>query len=129
MREYETVYILKTSTLEKEVQEVEERLIKMIQSNKGEIVFNRALGKKVLAFPMEKEKEGIYVHLDYSGTPSIVADIEKSLRLDERVLRFMTVLLQKEVDVPKRIEELKAQAEALAAQQALAATNKGESYA
>ncbi|MDO8527996.1 MAG: 30S ribosomal protein S6 [Deltaproteobacteria bacterium] len=114
MREYETLYVLKAITPEKEVQEFADRLSKMIQQFDGEILFTRPWGKRGLAFLMEKEKEGIYTHIDYVGNTELVAELERNLRLDERVLRFMTILLQDNVDPAKRKQELIDQAEAAA---------------
>ena len=114
MREYETMYVLKAQTSDKEVSEFGEKLTRLVQAHKGEIIFNRILGRKALSYPMSKEKEGIYIHLDYAAEASIVEEFEKTLRLDERVLRFLTTQLQRQVDVPKRREELKALEEAAA---------------
>lgn len=117
MREYETLFVVKAQTPEKEVQEMTDRLTGLVRQHKGEILFSRSWGKRALAFPIEKEKEGIYIHLDYAANGSLVTELERNLRLDERVVRFMTIVLNEKVDVAKRMEELKKQAEAIASAQ------------
>ena len=67
----------------------------------------RSWGKRTLSYPMGKEKEGIYIHIDYAGRPQVVGEVEKVLRYDERVIRFMTTVVNKDVNVAKRAEELK----------------------
>lgn len=106
MREYETIFILKGNTPERDVEDLKGRLLKLIAANKGTVLVERSWGKKQLAYPMEKQNEGIYVQIDYAALGSAVSEIEKILRFDERVLRQMTVILQQEVDVAKRTEEL-----------------------
>ncbi|OGQ04953.1 MAG: 30S ribosomal protein S6 [Deltaproteobacteria bacterium RIFCSPLOWO2_01_44_7] len=106
MKEYETVYILGPRVAEQETQEVSERLSKIIASHKGKVLMNRSWGKKQIAFPIQKEKEGVFVQLNYAGGGTLVGEIERSLKLDEKVLRFLTVTLNEEVDVDKRSQEL-----------------------
>lgn len=107
MREYETMCILKPTTPDSVIQELQARLTKLVQENKGSILALRSLGKKPFAYPMAKEAEGIYLQWNYGGGGSLVTEVEKILRYDERVLRFLTLGLQKNVDVAKRTEELK----------------------
>lgn len=106
MREYETVCILRSRTAETDVEEVVGRVGKLVQENKGEILWQRSLGKKALSYPIGKDKEGIFLCFDYAGSGPVVSEIERSLRYDERVLRFMTTLLQNEVDLKARKKEL-----------------------
>ena len=106
MREYETIFILKGNTPERDAEELKGRLLKLIAANKGTVLVERSWGKKQLAYPMEKQSEGIYIHLDYAAPAGTVSEIEKILRFDERVLRQMTVVLQKDVDIAQRTEEL-----------------------
>ncbi len=114
MREYETIFVVKPNATEKDLEELKTRLSKLISNYKGTILLDRSWGKRGLAFPMEKQKEGFYIQLDYAAEIGAVSEIEKVLRFDERVLRQMTVVLQQNVDVEKRAEELKKMEEAAA---------------
>ncbi|MBI5298859.1 MAG: 30S ribosomal protein S6 [Deltaproteobacteria bacterium] len=106
MREYETLYILKSNTPEKEVEEFGARLIKLIEAHKGKALINRSWGRRQFAYLMEKEKEGIYIHLDYVGDNTLVQELEKALRYEEKILRFLTVVLHENVNIEKRVEEI-----------------------
>lgn len=96
MREYETVYLVSSGAGEKEVQEIQERLDRVAQKVQGKILSHQNLGKKTLAFPIHKEKEGLYLQAHYSGPGPIVGEMEQVLRYNEKVLRFMTTLLKGE---------------------------------
>ena len=91
MREYETMCVLSGKASEQEIKEIETRLQKVITDNKGELTVKNFLGKKPLAYRIKKERDGAYLHLNYAGAGPLVAEIEKILRYDERVLRFMTL--------------------------------------
>lgn len=106
MKEYETIFILKENTPERDGEELKGRLLKLIAANKGTVLVDRSWGKKQLAYPMEKQSEGVYIQLDYAAEGGVVSEIEKILRFDERVLRQMTVILQQDVDIAQRTEEL-----------------------
>lgn len=120
MREYETVYILKANTPEKESGEFAARLDRLVEAHKGRVLINRSWGRRQLAYLMHKEKEGIYIHIDYVGDSTLVQELEKLLRYEEKVIRFLTVVLHENVDVEKRIDEInKAEAAAKEAQAAV----------
>lgn len=90
MNGYETMLVVSSKISEKEVEELLGKLQKVIQEQKGELVSKNSLGKKVLLFPMKKEKEGYYVQMGFKGPGGLVKELETLLRYDERVLRFMT---------------------------------------
>lgn len=108
MREYETLCVFKGRTTEKELEDINTRLLKIIKDQKGELLAKRLLGKRSLSYRIEKEKEGIFLCFNYSGEGSLVSEFEKVLRYDERVLRFMTTKMSEHVDIEKRKEELKS---------------------
>lgn len=108
LREYETICVLQSQTPDDGLKELEKRFQDLVKKNKGEILVHRNLGRNKLAYAMsKKENEGIYLHFDYVGQGDLVAEIERTLRLDERVMRFLTHKLGEKVDVKKRKAELK----------------------
>lgn len=96
MREYETVYLLRSGLSEKEVQEIQERLDRAAQKSKGKVLSHQHLGKKPLSFPILREKEAIYLQVHYSGNGQMVGEMEQVLRFNEKVLRFLTTFLKEE---------------------------------
>jgi small subunit ribosomal protein S6 len=60
-------------------------------------------GKKKLAYSVKKQNKGYYVLMDYVGSADIVSELERNMRLDDRVLKYLTVKLADQVD-PESIE-------------------------
>ncbi len=95
---YETTYITRPEMTDDALKALQERLTGVITSFKGETVLTEDWGRKKLAYPIQKESRGHYTYLVYSGTGEIVHEIERNLRLNDQVLRFLTVNLKTEFD-------------------------------
>lgn len=95
---YETMIITRPSLSDEAVKALQDKLIGVIAAYKGEVVVNEDLGSKKLAYPIQKEARGRYTYMVYSGEGEIVHEIERNLRLQDTVLRFLTVNLDKEFD-------------------------------
>jgi small subunit ribosomal protein S6 len=94
MRRYETIIIVKPGAGEAEVTSVTEKTTGIIESFDGTIVKNDPWGLKKLAYPIKKELQGYYLYLEYAGLPDAVKEMERQLRIDDRVLKYMTVKTQ-----------------------------------
>ncbi len=91
MRRYETIYILRPSLNEEEINTIVENSTAIITGDTGQIIELDRWGIRKLAYPIKKELQGFYVFCDYSGTPEAVAEMERKFRIDDAVLRYMTV--------------------------------------
>ncbi len=95
MRNYEAMFIfhpgLKDEQLEKETVIVEE----LIKTSGAGTVRYQLLGKKVLAYPVEKQKEGYFVNYEFSITPDKITEIKNRLKHRSNVLRFMIISKEK----------------------------------
>ncbi len=95
MRNYEAMFIfhpgLKDEQLEKEAGAVEE----IIKTSGAGTVRHHLLGKKVLAYPVEKQKEGYYVNYEFSISPDKIESIKDKLKHRSNVLRFMIIFREK----------------------------------
>jgi|SRR3989338_5407702 len=111
MREYETIVVVDGAATEARLKELDDRVSKTVQRHGGEVFFSRPWGKRLFAYPVQKKKEGYYMHYDYCGDEALVAEIERTLRLDEQILRFLTVQLSESVDIAARKEQLNKQVE------------------
>ena len=56
-------------------------------------------GNRKLAYPIKKKSRGYFVRIDFCGTGSLVDEMERFFRIDDRVLKYMTVLVEKDVDI------------------------------
>ncbi|MBW2218527.1 MAG: 30S ribosomal protein S6 [Deltaproteobacteria bacterium] len=120
MRRYETIFISDPDLSETERGQVFEKTKNLISDYNGILVVFDEWGIKKLAYDIKKKNRGYYVLINYCGDGNLVDEMERSFRIDDRVLKFMTIVLDKEVD-PEAIQlELSKAEEAAAAEQAKA---------
>ena len=111
MREYETVVITKPDLPESQLKQMGERLKGLIEKHEGRLFYARNMGRRSLAYPIKKLTKGVYTCLDYASKGTVVTELERSLKLDEDVLRFLTVQKNEEIDVEARAAEIVARGE------------------
>ena len=105
VREYETVFILRSDVLDDERAKVLNRLTGIIEKLDGHLLMQEEWGKRKLAYKIQKSAYGIYYYFRYLGFNDMVAEIERTLRILEPVIKYMTVKLGDDVDVEKRKAE------------------------
>jgi small subunit ribosomal protein S6 len=98
-RKYETIYILKPGTANEGVAEVNARIKGVIEGMGGKIVKVDNWGKRRMAYEVAKERKGIYLYWQYLGSPGVVEETERNLRLLDNVIRYLTVRVGDNVDV------------------------------
>lgn len=91
MRRYETIAILRPNAGEEAINKVIETTTKIITDEKGSVIELNKWGMKKLAYLIEKESLGYYFYLDYAATPAAVSEIERKYRIDDVVLKYMTI--------------------------------------
>lgn len=110
MRKYETFFIVDPDLPDESNTALESKVQSIITSNGGEILAYSPWGKRKLAYAIRKRSRGLYVLMEYAGGPGLVAELERNLRIDERILKFITVMLEQRYDREKEIERRGAQA-------------------
>ncbi len=113
MRRYEQVYILRPSLSENEISQVIENTNQLILGDDGAIIFQNKWGMKKLAYQIKKETQGYYVLCDFAATPEVVSEIERKFRIDDSVLKYLTVKLADSITA-EEIEAARNEAEAKA---------------
>lgn len=121
MREYETTFIARVELSDDAVKQLADRTKAIIERHKGAVLDFQVMGRQNLAYVIEKQSKGNYVFLDYTGDTGVVSEVERTLRLDESVLKFLTVKTAETVDVNARREEIRLRKEKLSAAMAAAA--------
>lgn len=91
MKRYEVIAIVKTDLTEEDLNAIMDRSSNIITERKGVIAKAEKWGKRRLAYEIKKQKDGFYFFIDYAGDGSIVAEMERNFKIDDRVLKFMTV--------------------------------------
>lgn len=118
MRRYETISIIRPAVGDEEIEAINQRSISIIEGDGGTIVKSDNWGLKTLAYLIKKEQQGYYVYMDYGATHAAVTEMERQFKIDDRVLKFMTVKLdnvfdpvavQAEAEAAAKAAEAKAQ--------------------
>jgi len=91
MRHYENLVIVKPTFTAEEIQAAIKNVEEIITSNGGEIAASDAMGMRKLAYPIEKSERGYYQVIYYSIAPAAIAEIERRFRINEDLLRFVTI--------------------------------------
>ncbi len=98
---YETMYILRPDIPEEEVDSHIKKYSELLEKSGTEVLDSQMRGKRRLAYPIAKHKEGIYVQLSHKGNGQQVATLERSMRLSEDVIRYLTVKQYGPLPTPK----------------------------
>jgi small subunit ribosomal protein S6 len=91
MRKYENLVIVKPTLTAEEIQASVKAIEEVITSNGGEIAATNAMGMRKLAYPIEKNERGYYHVIYYTIAPAAIAEIERRFRINEELLRFVTI--------------------------------------
>ena len=95
MNQYETVFILTPVLSDQQMKETVEKFKGILAAQGAEIINEESWGLKKMAYPIQKKSTGFYQLVEFKAEPIVVDKLETSFRRDERVLRFLTVKLEK----------------------------------
>jgi len=98
MQYYETLYIINPNLADEDYREVVNKYNELVEKNNGVRIKVDEWGKKTLAYLVKKFDKGYYVLLQYCGKSGITEDLEKGLKLDDRVLKYQTIKLSNNAD-------------------------------
>lgn len=116
MRVYETLYLLRPDLSEEEYAKVLEKFKNLIKRQNGILIKEDIWGKRDLAYYVEKFLQGYYVLLHYAGEPGISFELEREMRLDERVMKYHTIKLKDKYipgDYAEEVQEKEQREESL----------------
>jgi small subunit ribosomal protein S6 len=125
MRRYETIIIADPDLSAEQRDPLLQRVSDVVKEGDGYLALTDEWGARKLAYEIKKKNRGYYIRFDFCGTGAVVNEMERFFRIDDRVLKYMTVLLDKAADIEKikeeiaeaqsKAEKIKEQAEAAAA--------------
>ncbi|MDA0937469.1 MAG: 30S ribosomal protein S6 [Bacteroidetes bacterium] len=112
MNHYETVFILNPVLSETQIEEAVQKFEEFLTSRKGAITSKENWGLKKLAYPIQNKKSAFYHLLEFTAPGEVIDALEVEFRRDERVMRYLTVKLDKHALAwaEKRRKKLKKQA-------------------
>ena len=116
MKQYETVFIATPVLSEAQMKEAVAKYVDYITKKGGEVVYEEDWGLRQLAYPIQHKTSGFYYLIEFKATPEFVATLETQYHRDERIIRYLTVALDKNAaayaEKRRNNRQAKAQAEA-----------------
>lgn len=98
-REYETIFILKPGVTRESSESISTRVADVVARGGGKLTRVENWGRRRLAYPIAKEKRGVYVYVKYIGRGGLVSELERNLRMVDDVIKYQTVKVRDEVHV------------------------------
>lgn len=95
LNQYETVFIMTPVLSEEQMMETVNKFKKILTDNGSEIVHENNWGLRKLAYPIQKKNTGFYYLIEFKATGDLIGKVETDFRRDERIMRFLTVKLDK----------------------------------
>jgi len=105
---YETMYILRPDLVEEQTNQAIAKYQTLLQEQGAYDLEIQVRGKRRLAYEIKNYRDGIYVQMNYQGPPTQIAVLEKAMRIDEEVIRYMTIKQDIQKPKPESEEETPA---------------------
>jgi small subunit ribosomal protein S6 len=101
LKRYETLFIVQVDLPDDELTNLIERYSSIITAFKGTVVKTEKWGKRKLAYEIRKHTNGYYILIDFVGKSTVIEEMERNFKIDDKVLKFMTILKDDNVDLAK----------------------------
>ncbi len=95
VKQYETVFIVTPVLSDDQMKETVEKYTNFLKDHGAEIIFTNNWGMRKLAYPIKKKTTGYYYLIEFKAEGKLIAELETAYKRDERLLRFLTVALDK----------------------------------
>jgi small subunit ribosomal protein S6 len=95
LKNYETVFILNPVLSDEQMKDAAAKFVKILTDHGSEIVNEELWGLRKLAYPIQHKTTGFYVLVEFKAEPKVIATLDIEFRRDERVMRYLTTVLDK----------------------------------
>ncbi len=112
MRDYELGIVVSPEASEEQTKGILDRVTQVVQTNGGQVVKVHPWGRRRLAYPIDRHRDGLYFFLDLSLTPQTVLEIDRNLKVAEEVIRHLIVKRDPRALAAQRAREAQASAAA-----------------
>lgn len=96
MPTYETLFITLPTLTDEEEKATVAAIVQTLADNGGQLVAAERMGRRRLAYPIRKFDEGVYQRLLYDAPPQLPRELERRMRISDRILRHLTVRLEED---------------------------------
>lgn len=100
---YETMYILRPDLGDEQTDQAIEKYQALLREQGGEIAETQHRGKRRLAYEIDRHREGVYIQMNYTAPGKAIAILERAMRLNEDVIRYLTI--KQDVEAEVEVEE------------------------
>jgi len=107
-RTYEVVFIIDPGAGDDEVMRLSEGVQKIITGQGGSITKTEVMGKRQLAYEINHKKDGTYVLLEVEGSGAEIAELERRMRVNDQILRYMTIRVDEDRQRADKLKERRA---------------------
>src|SRR5215469_13144627 len=111
-RDYELGIVVNPDVGDEQARAIVERITQVIAAHEGQVVRVNAVGRRRLAYPIDRHRDGLYFYFDLIVEPQSIAEIERSLRVNEDIIRHLLLVRDPRVVAQQREREAQAQAQA-----------------
>jgi small subunit ribosomal protein S6 len=94
MQLYESIFIVRPSLSDDETTQLIEKMKGVLEKAGASVLILENWGKKKLAYEVKRERRGTFVYLHFKASGNVVGELEHSYRLEDSVLKFLTVRLE-----------------------------------
>ena len=101
MELYESLFIIRPSLSDEETTALIEKMKSAVTKNGGLLARAENWGRKKLAYEIKRERKGTYVYFYFQGPGTVIAELERSYRLEDAIIKFLTVKLEQEPAPPR----------------------------
>ena len=108
MHKYEVMFIIRTDTAEDEVEKIVKQMEGFVAAAGGKVEKAEKLGRRKLAYRVERQREGFYVLFVIEGLPATVTELERRMRVTDAVIKFLTVRVDEEQKRAAKMSKIRA---------------------
>ncbi len=101
---YESTFIVSPDLPTEKIDELTEKVKKTVEGAGGQMKLVQQLGKKKLAYPIRKFRDGSYVYMELSGPGGMIHTLENFYKVHDTVIRYLTVKVEKKKEIVKKAE-------------------------
>lgn len=104
-RIYEVMFIIDAGASDEDVTRLSDGFQQIITDQGGTVTKNENMGRRTLAYPIDRKNEGIYVLFEVEGTGREIAELERRMRVNDQIIRYITVRVDED---RRRADKFKA---------------------
>lgn len=109
--EYETIYVTRPDLTEEDQTRIDDKLLNLISNDGGDLLVHESWGRRKLAYPIRRQLQGTYKYLHYVAPAELPQELERIMRLEDSLIRFLTVKLGENVSDAEEARTLALQAQ------------------